>query len=393
MSKKTQSKRILVLSNQRVLRETIAQALGKFGFHCHFCGNFDLVTQILQQHHCGSILHDWGGFDHKQSVAFQSKISKLEDFSRIPRLILVDEINTQIMSVAVDYGVRRIVTRQHVGSGLSGEVAMVLRAEAEVSELLAKVRQISQGINSRNFANSQQQIDKLVEDAFVTFPNDQLVRLEFANLKLRQGDLALARSLAEDLISDSPGNVRAMNLLSKILLKENKFEESSEVLERANILSPYNVERLVMLGEIFFALDKPEKALMYFNNALEMDPNSKEAKGGLGKAALTREDFEGAMHLFQDAFTESEIAGYFNNAAIIQVQKGEFEKAIRLYHSASSALKSPKIRSIVYYNLGLAFKKKGDHQKALEAFDTSLKFDPTNEKSLLNRKSLSVKAS
>ena len=102
----------------------------------------------------------------------------------------------------------------------------------------------------------------------------------------------------------------------------------------------------------------------------------------MGKVKLTQGDIEGTLNLLQNGVSEEEAAGVFNNAAVAAVKEKRYDDAIRLYENALRALKTDKLKHIVYFNLGLSHRRKGNTNKALENIRRALEFKPDYQKAI-----------
>ncbi|MBW2049249.1 MAG: tetratricopeptide repeat protein [Deltaproteobacteria bacterium] len=62
----------------------------------------------------------------------------------------------------------------------------------------------------------------------------------------------------------------------------NKLAQEINDLEKGISLHPENIEALIRLGNLYFDVDRPEKAIMAYNKALELDPTNPDVLTDLG---------------------------------------------------------------------------------------------------------------
>ena len=93
----------------------------------------------------------------------------------------------------------------------------------------------------------QEDIDKQIEDTYKKYPHDENVQLEMGNLDFRKEELDKAKDMAKKILEKNAYNLRAVNLLSRISMKEGNFEEANKLLQKANSVSPKNADRLLLL--------------------------------------------------------------------------------------------------------------------------------------------------
>jgi tetratricopeptide (TPR) repeat protein len=174
--------------------------------------------------------------------------------------------------------------------------------------------------NTRAHVGEFDEALRLFEEALRVAPEDSAVRMDFALMRLRQGNLQEARSLAEKVVQSSPGNVPARALLGQILYGQGEYKAAREHLEAAVVAAP-TFEVGYVLGMTYIRLNDLSRARLLFDDMLT----------GLGDRA--------EMHIyFGRAYREGE-AGSLDSA----VQ--EFRKAIG---------KDEKIRQAHYF-LALAY--------------------------------------
>ena len=233
----------------------------------------------------------------------------------------------------------------------------------------------------RSGTYSQEDIDKQIEDTYKKYPHDENVQLEMGNLDFRKEELDKAKDMAKKILEKNAYNLRAVNLLSRISMKEGNFEEANKLLQKANSVSPKNADRLLLLGDTCFGLGNLDEAIEFYQEAADANPEKAgEAEAAMGKVMISKGDLESALGLLQKSASEEEAAGFFNNAAVFSVKEGNFKKAIDLYEMAIKTLKTDKLKYKIYYNMALAYKRDGDAGQAVKMLKRSLKYEPSYEK-------------
>jgi tetratricopeptide (TPR) repeat protein len=99
---------------------------------------------------------------------------------------------------------------------------------------------------------------------------------------------------------------------------------------------PDMVKSHILLGFLYLETDEPDKALETFNQALELDPGSNDARTGLGGVLIT---------------------------------KGDVDKAIETLEPAARANPYPQM---TYYELGKAYELKGDKEKSMKMYKKAI---------------------
>lgn len=252
-----------------------------------------------------------------------------------------------------------------------------------------------------------------------------------ANCLLLMGDIfkdmreyEKAQEAYENASKASSTFMEPLARLAELYADTNNIKKRLECLEKLDALSPMNVERKLLIGELYLKLKLPDRAKKVYDQAMTL--SDKEAK----------EYMAGVAFIVADAYTEQypDIAasflergleakkGYwsaediitFNRLGMLLRRTGKWEKAIEEYQKAltvapndetlhynlamaylegdnfeaarASALKAlginpdlPKKSSNVACNLGTVFIKTGDNMHALPLLRLALEIDPNNK--------------
>src|SRR5207248_370857 len=117
-------------------------------------------------------------------------------------------------------------------------------------------------------------------------------RIALADQSLTENDASTADEQVSSVVRDEPGNIAALNLYSRALLAERRYDAARGVLNRAFALDPSGVETQVILGNIETAERHYGSALIVYQKALLTHPDSTDALYGLvnvyRKGAITR---------------------------------------------------------------------------------------------------------
>ncbi len=184
-------------------------------------------------------------------------------------------------------------------------------------------------------------------------------------------------------LADEPENFDARSILANILTGLGRSDEALDILMKMSNSSPKNIEALLNLGSAYVEADKHEESAATFGQIDLLDPDNKPVKDEKAKLAFKVGDIPLAAKLLAETQNGDMLSRHFNNVAIALVQKQQFEKALETYRNAISLLNNKASLHALFYNMGLALSKKGDHAQALSAFLESYRAKPAFEKSYL----------
>ncbi|SMF66362.1 tetratricopeptide repeat protein [Pseudobacteriovorax antillogorgiicola] len=180
-----------------------------------------------------------------------------------------------------------------------------------------------------------------------------------------------AEKCADDVLERIPDNYRALQLKAKLHSRRGEHDQAINILKKLMNQSPKNLTTRVNLGAAYVAADRFDEAKQVFNDVLDIDPENQAAKDQMATVVFQEGDFGLAEQLIAETENGNELARIFNNIAISQVAEDSFDEAIQTYENAIRLLADKTRLYLLQYNLGLAYRKKGDLNKGLETLATS----------------------
>lgn len=361
-------------------REMLRKSLARSHYKVSFISALSEVNSALVQFRARILIHDWQAVDQSQTRQFHLKFSTTSQAEGLIRILLVPEATPVILAFANDAMIDKVMTYGNAAINLDSEIAMLLSSQ-DTNELTKLIREAK----NPGHRYSQQNIDEKITELYRLYPHDPKVKLEYGNLTYRQENFAESLQLAEELLVRDVNNLRAMNLKAKSLMKTGDFEQAAATLKDADLLSPSNPDRLLLLGDAFYGKGDLDKAVNYYEEAKALSPEQlNDANTRIGKVRIDQGRMEDALELFKNSASEEEAAGYFNNAAVIAVRDGKLKQAIALYYTALKSLKTNKLKPQIYFNIALTLRRLGMDDDAVKALNRSLHYEPGFEKAQTN---------
>ncbi len=167
------------------------------------------------------------------------------------------------------------------------------------------------------------------------------------------------------------------NFLSLAAKDAGKKEEAFKALKKGYSLNPGHWE---INNEFFDALISRginRRALEVAENAYKMSPYSAEAIRMAGYASFVNKDYNRAVNIYKKAIREK--GGSYDLYYQLSAVYGALNKPDRAMHYAQKALEMSKDNPGAYYNMAVAYYKKGENKKALRTLNTMLKKFPGDE--------------
>lgn len=349
--------------------------------------HIDDCVGAVQKHTNAVLFLDWDlGAEALQRVlavrqmAFQAQ--------QQPCIVVASEMSQDIVSLCAEYGVHKV----HTGEITADTIKKIFNDLTDEFDKLTPYRQIMIRCEKAQKEGDWETAEKILEGLLAKSPKDEDVASELGTLLMDREKWDPAHDVLTTFEDGEQTNPRILHLLARSYMHRREHENAIKVLEKAQLLSPLNIDRLMTMGGIFAANGQEEKACEAYDGVLSIDSSSKKAKSGKGTALLMMGDVTEALQLMQSR-SKRDIASIFNNAAIICVRQNDYEKAIKLYDSCLMAIgNNSLLRAKLYFNRGVLFNKWGRISDAIKCFEQVLKLNPEHEDAQHNLKTLNAMA-
>ncbi len=115
-------------------------------------------------------------------------------------------------------------------------------------------------------------------------------------IEKKSGPAAAERAVVDFLRTD-PKSVPAFVALSRILLKQQKYDDAARAAEKAKGIAPLEVEPVIALGFVHMRKKEYDPAGKAFAEAITLDPTSTRALLGAAAVKMVTEDYPAALDL------------------------------------------------------------------------------------------------
>ncbi len=284
-------------------------------------------------------------------------------------------------ALAAEYGVVQI----HIGSVtrniIREKLAAIVRAEGFPNAVKDGLRLVAEARERGDWLKAQ----SILSDLRNQFPGNARIDVDFAQNCFELSDLKAATNAIMPHCKTDPADPRALNILGRIQLRQGLFEKATVTLQRAKLISPLNIERLINLGEAYLSINMIERAEKNFRAAVDLGSKDPKAIGGLGKSLLLGDRVNEGLVFLRQLSSNREMASVFNSSAVLIIRSGRFAEGMKLYHVAIDTVeKESPVLSKLAFNMGIGFIRKQDPESAARCFAIALKLDPDNHKAEKN---------
>ena len=214
----------------------------------------------------------------------------------------------------------------------------------------------------------KEELDK-AEDALKSliarYPDELTAYLWIIRLLLQEDKIDESDRYYEDLLKHSialsPDNSELYLYLGEYYLKQGERAKAMDCLKKAANRDILDAEPYFLLGVLYEEQGNPNAAISYLKMAIQKDPNHDAALNYLGYLYVQMDkNLDEAQELIERALKISpEEPAYLDSLGWLYFKKGDLDKALD-YVKRAAVKEDPEI----YYHLAMIYLKKGEVEQA-----------------------------
>ena len=190
----------------------------------------------------------------------------------------------------------------------------------------------------------------------------------------RQGQLAQAGTLYQQILLQDPKNLDALSMLSILHEQNGDLRKAIEVARQLIHIKPKQIEYMLHLANLLLSQSETAQALEWLEKAAKLDRRNLDVQLALGDTYQQKREYETAVKHYHKALQlDRSVPDVYNNLGNTYLAMGKLEDAIQQYQKAIS-LKKDYVQS--YYNLGNAQRQFGNLAEAITAYQKAIELDP-----------------
>ena len=377
----------IILTKRPEIRDVVRQALKGKGMKA------DNIFPVMDDKEClkklgemeyGLLILDWEFAPDKVQLILNSNRKEHRLESHLVFLIAAHD-EEAIVKVAQEYYVNYIAVGEISTDTIRDQIKGLMKDFKGTGPLRKMLLAIDACRKNGDHTNALEMLEKLNSKQ----PDHERIGIELAEAYIHEDRWNLAEDILRTLLSAEDVSPRVKHLFARCRLKAGDPSTAIASLKGAQLLSPYNVERLLEMGNLFLKLDRLDDAESSFAEILDFAPNSKQAVFGLSTTKLLMGEVNDALQILNGVANPRELSAIFNTAAILAIKQQRFDAGFALYQKALQLLaKKPKLVARILYNLGIGYVKQGRNDKGLKCFEKAVEQDPAYQDAVYNVKVL-----
>ena len=212
----------------------------------------------------------------------------------------------------------------------------------------------------------------------------QMIEAEFAFV---EKNYQKSRDLTIQAIKGETDTVYLVNHLGKCFLKLNDHEAALRCFEKAQSLSPKNIERLCNIAIVSTQMDNDEKKEESLNQAKELDAGNETVKESETSIRVMEGNTEQAKKLMEDLESLDTVIAFMNNQAVSYAKNNEAQKSIKIYQDTIESIPDKKIeaKAAVMFNLAFANLRLDKLEEAVKHLEETVKLNSKKVTEKANR--------
>ena len=209
------------------------------------------------------------------------------------------------------------------------------------------------------------------------------IKLSLATLELELGNSDEAEQYAREAIQLGLNTSAAHNQLGAALVVQQKFKESIEAFDNAIALKSGDTQLLVNKGGALYYLGEMHEAKVYYQKALDLNPEMMQAHIGMGAVLLVLGKYKKAITHFEVAKKNGPLdASLARNLGVAYMNIGRLRTA-QSWLQKSIDMDSTNANAKAYVILGQVLADRGAREESEIMFAKALALEPRNEALLI----------
>jgi tetratricopeptide (TPR) repeat protein len=374
-------KETILFVSRPSIRPLLRQELKNAGILItHNVDSVEAALQHLVRYPGALLVIDW---EHGPEIVNQTLKAAQGSFNidTRPIFLIASEVSLKVVATGAEYYVSRVHAGEISRSAIQEHLDFIVEQESAELGLRASLTRVA----DFRMRGDWQGAGALLADAQKTFPDNLRVVCELVeNLIHEERWEEASAAISQSAVSNAQ-DLRVQHLRSRCLMKQGNFDEAARILAECRLVNPYNVDRLVDLGQALLQTNRLKEALATFDEALALAPENQEAMKGKAQGKLLEGDVNAALTLIKSLSGPRELASIFNGAAILSIRQGRFDQGFNLYRTALSAVgANHRVSARLLFNLGIAYHKQGRLENALDCFERAFAMDRLFDKARHN---------
>ncbi len=291
-------------------------------------------------------------------------------------IVLTQEVDQYTTALLIEQGAHNIITKPISVASFTEKLAFTIAPQGKFSKLIEKGKKLLEGGGWGEALLVADDILKQKPDSAVghMIKGDAYMGLEMT---------ARAEEMYQRAVKNAELYLAPLKRLAALYEQAGDADKQLDCLRRLNEISPLNTQRIMHIGELEIARGNTAVADEMFRSAMRLAQREaaeflSNLSGRIADICANRDPdmaihySKKALDLKGDNLTAADI-GTVTILGISLRKQGKWREAIAEYLRVLAILPGS---AILFYNMAMAYSEGGEANKALNAVQKALKFDP-----------------
>jgi tetratricopeptide (TPR) repeat protein/MinD-like ATPase involved in chromosome partitioning or flagellar assembly len=268
---------------------------------------------------------------------------------------------------------------EYVPTYSAGENLLItsLKQHISSSSFTSKYVNIGDYLDNLNSNDSTGIFNQVSKDSWIAYAENSEIHDD-------REKAAIAYSHADefDKSIELGGTLRAFMQKGNDFNLKGSFDKAIEFYQKALEFDSLNSTALFNTGFAYSNKKEFDKAIEFYQKALEIDPDDSLALFNIGVMYGEKKDYDKAIEFYQEALKlHPDDALALTNMGAAYSEKGDYDKAIEFYEKA---IESSPDDVIALTNMGVVYNSKKDFDKAISFYKRVIEIQPDYYDALLS---------
>ena len=321
---------------------------------------------ILRKSKIDFVITDWQ-MPNMTGAELLAKIRSNPKYHDLPVLMVTEEMSEDKVIYAVEEGVDGYQQKPFTEERIMDAIRSIFRRRLSPDEMQRQIQKLSLFTIYERYDEAIDYAQQLLKEK-----EHPTVLSILAECYFNVQDFENARKYI-DRIMDIKTDSKALDLLGKICMKEEKYEEAVQYFKQSSVKNPLNRNRKIELGNVYVKLGLADEATEVFETIAESNPTDLNLVD-MGKVYLNSGNIKKAGKFLEQASDPiPETLEVFNKYSVELRKIGKYEGAIQQYLKCLSLVPG---NPIILYNLGRVYFEIERNEEAIVALEECIKSEP-----------------
>jgi Tfp pilus assembly protein PilF len=311
-------------------------------------------------------------------IVLIQKLRQTGNYGLEPHLFVCDRIDSKLLNIVSELDLDYVLVPPLTKAAAVQKFKHLITSENGLSDVERRYRDAKAALGGGLLEMAEDHVRTVLKAA----PDLEKAHLLLGDVRAGLNDPTGARAAYQQALRVNPKSATAAHKLAQVLMSTGENAQAAEMLNRLAELSPYNIRLLENAGLSNLNIQQYDKAKAHMSKLSGLDETNKTAGAITAQVKIQTGDYDGLVDALKKSHSEKELIQFLNNAGAKLSKENDIDGALKMYAAALEQIEHSKFLYAIHYNMGIAYKRKEQFNKARIHFESSLKLKPDFDKAI-----------